>query len=249
MFDPELSFEGLFSKSRQMFVGGAMIVLAFLVWKGRDFFSDRAMTQVMETASITVHKGSDAEQLQRAFVSAREACRVEARFTAHDDPRFDIATFDLAVPAATVAQAQTNLKVLLEGMKAAFPGGDANMNIRVDREASAAPPAVSRGLALGFRICAGLLVLWGELLIVLGARRARVPRKYIFATLGIILLMSEMYDFAGSHGSGFSHASTLETDFIRLTLPITAIVALFTLWLTRNPPEEGGRGGTGKDAA
>ena len=227
------SFEDLFTRSRQMLLGGALVALAFILWKSRDFIPSLFATRVMATASVFVNKESRPGQFEETFVAAREACRVDAELTPGLDTGSGSKPFDLAARAAASGRARADLATLTEAIKTRFPDSDRSLSIFPANRTTAVPTPTTRRLGLGFRIAAALLILFGEVLMVRSAHRQGLRRLYLLAMLAIVFGIAVGTDVGGG-GDRTGSRSTLVFDFIRVMLPVTAVSALYVLVLTRN---------------
>jgi hypothetical protein len=228
------------SGARQGLVGLGLILLAYPLWKARDFIPALATTRVMATASLwAMHDGGEA-QLQRAFATAKMSTPAEATFERETNPAQHGVTYYVSVTADTPARAKADLGTLTDAVKAAFPFAERNLMVSVSNSTIPAPNGLSRRVAFGVQAAVVLMILGAQLLIVIGGHREGMDRASVFAALAtpfiFLIFPSDSYS-RGSHNR-YTHA---EWNFVLLLLAFTPISVILSLWLTRKARPAGGR--------
>ena len=227
------------SGARMGLAGLGLLVLAFPLWKARDFIPTLATKRVVAFARLsTLHDGTEL-QLQRAFAAAKMSSPVEATLEPDRNPALHgRVTYYLSVTADTPARARAELAPLTDALRAAFPSAENNLVVTPGNSTVPAPNHVSRGLSFGVQAAVLLMMLGGQLLIVVGAHWAGMHRAGLFAALAtpFIILIKSVF-FPEDSDDVLAHfqfaVSQGEWKFALLLLVLTPVSVILILWLTR----------------
>jgi len=235
------------SGARLVLAGLGLLLLAFPVWEARDFIPSMATKRVTAISRIsTLHEGAEA-QLQNAFLAAKKRLRSEA--TLHPDRNRALharLTYFLSVTADTPALARTELAALTDILKASFPSAENNLVVTPGISTVGAANDMSRRISFGVQTAMLLMILGGQLLIVMGARRENMDRAGLLAAVAtpfIIFIKSVFFpDDSDDVLADFQYAvSQGEWKFALLVLALTPVSVLLGLWLTRTSRPAAGR--------
>lgn len=229
---------------RMGLVGLGLIILAFPLWKGRDFIPALATNRVVAFATLfTLHDGTEL-QLQRAFAVAKMRSTAEPALEHDTNPALHgRAIYYLSVTADTPARARAELVTLTEALRAAFPSAENNLVVTSGNSTVPAPNQLSRGIFFGVQAVVLIMLLGGQLLIVIGAHRGGMHRAGLFAVMAtpFVILMKSVFlpEDSDDVFADFQYAvSQGEWKFAVLLLALMPISVILILWLTRSRQTE-----------
>ncbi len=227
------------SGARMALAGLGLLVLAFPLWKARDFIPTLATKRVVAFARLsTLHDGTEL-QLQRAFAAAKMSSPVEATLEPDRNPALHgRLTYYLSVTADTPARARAELAPLTDALRAAFPSAEDNLVVTPGNSTVPAPNQLSKGISFGIQAAVLFMMLGGQLLIVVGAHREGMHGAGLFAALAtpFIMLIKSVFlpDDSDDVLAHFQYAvSQGEWKFALLLLALTPVSVILILWLTR----------------
>jgi ABC-type multidrug transport system fused ATPase/permease subunit len=221
---------------RQGIVGVGLLVVAYLLWAGRDVIPDRVTTRVVATASFTLLHGASEANLRQAFTAATVNSPAEATFEREGKPDPHGATYYLHVTADTPWQAKADLETLDDAVKAAFPSAERDLMVSSNNSTVAAPNAASRHLSMAVHVALFLLMLGGQFLIVVGAWHEGRGRAGVLVALAtpFFFLIIPWTDTAGrTRARTPSTFFIADWHFVLLLLVLTPLAVILGLWLTR----------------
>lgn len=227
------------SGARMLMVGLGLLVLAFPLWKARDFISTLATKRVVAFSRFsTLHEGTEF-QLQRAFAAAKMRSPAEATFEPDRNPALHgRVIYYLSVTADTPARARAELVPLTDALRANFPSAENNLVVTPDNSTVPAPNRLSQGIFFGVQAAVLFMILGGQLLIVIGGYREGMGRPALFAAVAtpFIILIRTVFlpDDSDNVLADFQYAvSQGEWKFVLLLLALTPVSVILGLWLTR----------------
>ena len=227
------------SGTRMGLVGLGLVLLAFPLWKARDFIPNLATKRVMAIASIsTLHDGTEV-QLQRAIAAAKRSSPAEATLDrAKNRALRGHVTYYLSVTADTPARARAELATFTDALRAAFPSAENNLVVIASRSTVPAPNELSRRISFGTQTAVLFMILGGQFLIIIGGQREGMRRARLFAALAtpfIVLIMSVFFPEESDDLIADFHYAVFNGDwkFFVLLFALTPASVILGLWLTR----------------
>lgn len=227
------------SGARMGLVGLGLILLAFPLWKSRDFISTLATKRVVAIATLsTLHDGTEL-QLQRAFSAAKTSSPAEATLERDTNPaHHGRVAYYLAITAETPERARAEVATFTDALRAAFPSAENNLVVSPGNSTVPAPNHLSRGIYIGVTAAVLLMLLGGQLLLAIGAHLEGMHGAGLFAVLAtpFIILIKSVFlpddsdDVLGDLQYAISQG---EWRFALLLLAVTPGAMIVILWLMR----------------
>ena len=184
------------SGARMGLVGLGLLLLAFPLWKAHDFIPTLAMKRAMAIASVSIlHSGTEV-QLQRAFAAANTSSPAEASLERERNPALHgRPTYYVSVTADTPAHARAGLAAFTDALRAAFPSSEENLVLTQSNSTVPVPNELSRRIWFGTQAAVVLMMLGGQFLVVIGARREGLQRAALVAAIAtpFVILIGSLF--------------------------------------------------------
>lgn len=211
---------------RVMLAGGALLVLAFIIWEVRDFVPEFFASQINGTATLSTTAEKDDARVLRAFKEARDTTHADARLVTEPDPNKPVRNADLTVTASSSEQALADLTAMTETMQQVFAKeGPGEFLVNARRGTTPVPNNTMTTTATGLRAAAAALFLIGLLVIFGGWRASRLPKQVLWA-IGITIVLCALYAIP---------EGTLPASLgpYAITMPIPLVLAAVIFYKTR----------------
>lgn len=206
--------------------------LAFIIWEVQDFAASFAATEMTTETTLRTTQERDDARVLRAFDSARQSLRSQAKLVTEANPQQQTRDATLMLKAKTKSEVLAEREAMVQAMQAAFAREGAGELFDVG-SAPYAKPVPNDTMALIKQVCRGLslTVLLAGLVILVGKwKRSRLP---VAALLGILATTLTIF-LQGEHDVSIMMPvviAIVPVAFLALMIYVTLRVKRAERWL------------------